>query len=172
MSGHPPNNPRTYRAAGPGYRAIRRLISLRPASRVMAQVLPHLDRLVSRLTRGQHTLTSLLSGMTVVELTTTGSRSRRPRMVRLLGFPVDEGFVVIASNFGKAQHPAWYGNLLAHPLARLRVHGRTTRVIAELTTGRQRAQLWERGLAFVPGWEDYQAWQEDREIGIFLLREQ
>jgi deazaflavin-dependent oxidoreductase (nitroreductase family) len=135
-------------------------------------VLPHLDPLVSRLTSGQHTLTSLLSGLTVVELTTTGSRSRRPRMVRLLGFPVDEGFVVIASNFGKAQHPSWYGNLLAQPLAELRVNGQSRKVVAELTKGRQRAQLWERGLAFYPGWQRYQEWQEGREIGIFLLREQ
>ena len=171
MSGHPRNDPSTYRSAGPGYRAIRRLIAYRPASRVMARVLPQLDRLASRLSRGQHTVTGLLSGLTVVELTTTGSRSGRPRMVRLLGYPVDEGFVVIASNFGRGQHPAWYGNLRAQPRAALRVHGRSTTVVAELATGRLRAQLWQRGLAFFPGWQRYQAWQQDREIGIFLLRD-
>jgi len=80
----------------------------------MARVLPHIDHLVSRLTRGRHTLTSLLSGLTVAELTTTGSRRGRPRMVRLLGFPVEDGFVVIASNYGKAQRPGWYYNLLSH----------------------------------------------------------
>lgn len=137
----------------------------------MARALPHIDRPVSRLTRGRHTLTSLLSGITVAELTTTGSRSGRPRVVRLLGFGVDDGFVVIASNYGQAQHPAWYHNLLRHPRAELLVQGRSRTVIAELTTGRRRTQLWEQGLAIYPGWGRYQARQEDREIGVFLLRD-
>jgi deazaflavin-dependent oxidoreductase (nitroreductase family) len=137
----------------------------------MPRVLPRIDPLVSRLTSGRHTLTSLLSGLTVVELTTTGCRSGRPRMVRLLAFRMDDGIVVIASNYGKARHPDWYHNLLRHPQAELRVSGRSRTVVAELTTGRRRAQLWERGLALNPGWRHYQARQEDREIGVFLLRE-
>ena len=171
MSGPFSDDPRAYRSASPGHRAIRRLSGLRPASWVMPRVLPRIDPLVSRLTRGRHTLTSLLSGLTVVELTTTGSRSGRPRMVRLLAFTTKDGVVVIASNYGRAKHPAWYHNLLTHPRAELRVHGRSRMVVAELTTGQRRAQLWERGLALNPGWRHYQARQEDREIGVFLLRE-
>jgi deazaflavin-dependent oxidoreductase (nitroreductase family) len=169
LSGPNSDDPRTYRAASPGHRVIRRLSALRPVSWAMARVLPHIDRLVSRLTRGRHTLTGLLSGLTVAELTTTGSRSGRPRMVRLLGFPVEDGFVVIASNYGKVQRPGWYYNLLSHPRAELRVHGRSWTVVAELTTGQRRAHLWERALALYPGWERYQARQQDREIGVFLL---
>jgi len=169
LSGPHSDDPGTYRATNPGHRTIRRLSALRPVSWVMARVLPHIDHLVSWLTCGRHTLTSLLSGLTVAELTTTGSRSGRPRMVRLLGFPMEDGFVVIASNYGKAQRPGWYYNLLSHPRAELRVHGRSRTVVAELTTGQRRAHLWERGLALYPGWERYQARHEDREIGVFLL---
>jgi deazaflavin-dependent oxidoreductase (nitroreductase family) len=165
------DDPKPYRVASLGHRTVRRLSALRPVSWAMARVLPHIDRPVSQLTGGRHTLASLLSGMTVAELTTTGSRSGRPRMVRVLGLAVGDGFVVIASNFGKAQHPGWYYNLLAHPRAKLLVHGRSRIVVAELTTGQRRAQLWECGLRFYPGWRHYQARQEDREIGVFLLTE-
>ena len=80
--------------ANPGHRAIRRLSALRSVSWAMARMLPNIDSQVSRLTRGRRTLTGLLSGMTVAELTTTGSRSGHPRMVWLLGFPEGDGFVV------------------------------------------------------------------------------
>jgi deazaflavin-dependent oxidoreductase (nitroreductase family) len=82
---------------------------------------------------------------------------------------VDDGFVGIASNYEKARHPAWYHNLLTHPRAELLVHGRCRTVVAELTTGEGRAQLWETGLAIYPGWRHYQARHEHREIGAFLL---
>jgi deazaflavin-dependent oxidoreductase (nitroreductase family) len=85
---------------------------------------------------------------------------------------LDDGFVVIASNYGKTRHPACYRNLLTHPQAELLVQGRSRAVVAELTTGVRRAQMWERGLALNPGWRRYQAEQKDREIGVFLLREQ
>ena len=166
-----PDGARTYRAANPGHRAVRLLMTLRPVSRATPLVLPHLDSLVSWSTRGRHTFASLMSGMTAAELTTRGSHSGRPRMVRLLGFPADDGFVVIASNYGRARHPAWYYNLLAHPQAELLVHGRSRAVTAELTTGQRRTRLWERSLTFYPGWAHYQQWQENREIGVFLLRE-
>ncbi|HEY5247758.1 MAG TPA: nitroreductase family deazaflavin-dependent oxidoreductase [Dermatophilaceae bacterium] len=172
MSSPVPAGQRTYRAAAPWQQAIRRLSALRPVSRVMALALPYLDPAVSGLTRGRHTLTGIMTGLTVAELTTTGSVSGRPRKVRLLGFPMEDGFVVIASNFGRTRHPAWYHNLLTQPQAELAVHGRSQRVVAELTTGRRRAQLWKRALTFFPGWREYQGRQESREIGVFLLSAQ
>jgi len=72
-------------------------------------------------------------------------------MVRLLGFPAGDGFVVIASNYGKARHPGWYDDLPAHPRAELVVGGRPRMVVADQTTGQARAQLWERALTYYPG---------------------
>ena len=166
-----PDDARTYPATAAWHRVVRRLSALRPVSRAMALALPYLDPPVSRLTGGRQTLTGLLTGLTVVELTTTGARSGRPRMVRLLGFAVEDGFVVIASNYGRTRHPAWYYNLMTHPAAKLATPGRSRSVVAELTTGPRRAQLWQRALMFFPGWRLYQARAQDREIGVFLLRE-
>jgi deazaflavin-dependent oxidoreductase (nitroreductase family) len=77
---------------------------------------------------------------------------------------------VIASNYGKAQHPGWYYNLLAHPHAELALGGRRRMVVAELATGQERAQLWARALTYYPGWKSYQRRHQDRQIGVFLLR--
>jgi deazaflavin-dependent oxidoreductase (nitroreductase family) len=148
---------------------VRDIGRFEPVSRVLAAVLHHLDRPVSRLTHGRHTLTSLLTGLTVAVLTTTGARSGARREVPVLGFPAEGGFVVIASNYGRARHPGWYHNLQADPRAELLVHGIRRPVTAALTTGAQRDRLWQAGLAIYPAWAAYRARVPDREIGVFLL---
>ena len=53
-------------------------------------------------------------------------------------------FVVVASNAGAAQPPAWYLNLRANPHARIRVSARTIDVRAQEAAGQERAELWQR----------------------------
>ncbi len=155
--------------AGPVRRAFRSLGARPAASRLFARTLHHLDRPVSRLTGGRHTFTSLTTGLTVAVLTTVGARSGRPRSLPLLGFTAAGGFVVIASNYGRPHHPAWYHNLLAQPRAELLLRGQRREVVARLTSGGQRAQLWALALTYYPAWEEYRRRVPDREIGIFLL---
>ena len=54
-----------------------------------------------RTTRGRHTFASLVSGLPVVILTTTGARSGQPRSVPVLALPTEYGYAVIASNWGQ-----------------------------------------------------------------------
>ena len=49
------------------------------------------------------------------------------RTVPFLGLPDGEGVVVIASNYGRRRHPAWYHNLRAHPEATVAVGGAPAR---------------------------------------------
>src|SRR5712692_4720625 len=107
--------PVTFEKANPMQRAIRRLAASGPGSWFFARVLHHIDRPVFRLTRGRHTLASLLSGLPVVMLTTTGARSGVLRTVPVLGLPTPDGLAVIASNYGQERHPSWYYNLRANP---------------------------------------------------------
>jgi deazaflavin-dependent oxidoreductase (nitroreductase family) len=153
----------------PVYRLTRRVVALAPVSWVLARTIHHVDPHVSRFTRGRHTLTSLVTGMDVAELTTRGARSGLPRQVPLCGFETPAGFVVVASNFAQHAHPAWYHNLLANPDAELEVAGRTRPVLARLTTGDERARLWEQAVAIYPGWTHYERRAAHREIGVFVL---
>lgn len=162
--------PTDYAGAALVHRAVRRVGGIRPVSLVLARTLHHLDRPVIRASGGRHTLTSLLTGLTVADLTTTGARTGQPRRTPVLGFPADDGLVVIASNYGQQHHPAWYHNLLAHPEAELLVRGRSTPVVAHLTQGDQRARLWAHATTLYPSWDRYAERAAGREIGVFVLR--
>jgi deazaflavin-dependent oxidoreductase (nitroreductase family) len=150
-------------------RGLRRFASSGPGSWLFARVLHHVDRPVYRATRGRHTLTSLLAGLPIVVLTTTGARSGRTCSVPLLGLPTPDGIAVIASNYGQRHHPAWYYNLRSDPAAEIAVDGLRTRVRAVEVEGEQRARIWEQGLKIYPGWSTYERRAGDRRIAVFVL---
>ena len=150
-------------------RALRRFAGSGPGSGVFARVAHRIDRPLYRLTRGRHTFASLLSGIPVVMLTTTGARSGQERTVPVLGLPTDDGLAVIASNFGQHRHPAWYHNLRAHPEGRVSVDGKSRRFRAVEATGDRRARIWRQGLRVYPGWSQYERRASHRDIAVFVL---
>jgi deazaflavin-dependent oxidoreductase (nitroreductase family) len=158
-----------YDQANPLQRALRRLAASGPGSWLFARLLDHLDRPVYRLTRGRHTLASLISGLPVVMLTTTGQRSGQPRTVPLVGLPTPRGMAVIASNFGQRRHPAWYHNLRADPHGEISFDGRTERFRAIEAEGEERDRIWQQGLAVYPGWSQYEVRASHRRICVFVL---
>jgi deazaflavin-dependent oxidoreductase (nitroreductase family) len=161
--------PLTYDRANAIQRFLRRFASSGPGSWFFARVLHHIDRPVYRLTRGSHTLASLVTGLPVVMLTTTGARSGQSRTVPVLGLPTEDGLAVIASNYGQERHPAWYHNLRADPTGEVTVDGVSRRFHAVLAEGDQRARIWQRGLEIYPGWTRYEERAAHRRIAVFLL---
>ena len=159
----------SYAEANPLHRAIRWLAATRVGDWLFANVLRRLDGPVYRATSGRHTAASLLSGLPVVQLTTTGARTGRPRTVPVLGVPTPAGIAVFASNFGRARHPGWYHNLRAHPSATVTVRGGRMRVHAAEATDEVRAQVWRRGLEIFPGWAAYERRACGRSVAVFLL---
>jgi deazaflavin-dependent oxidoreductase (nitroreductase family) len=162
-------NLRRYRDLDPTRRFMRWSAGTAPMSWFYARVLHHLDRRVFRLTGGRHTLTSWLSGLLVVMVTTTGAKTGRQRTVPVLALTDGHDLVVIASNWGRPQHPAWYHNLCAHPTATVTVRGVTWRVLAREATGEERERLWRRGLEAYPGWAAYQRRAPHRHIRVLVL---
>jgi deazaflavin-dependent oxidoreductase (nitroreductase family) len=146
-------------------RGIRRFAGSGVGSWLLAPVLLHLDRLVYRATRGRHTYSSALSGLPIVLLTATGARSGRRCDVPLVGLPTADGIALIASNYGRRNHPAWYHNLRAHPSAEL--DGRPVRAVE--VEGEQRARIWEQALETYPGYATYQRRASHRPIAVFVL---
>lgn len=151
-------------------RAVQKVSSTRVFARVAPHLVPALDRAVHRLTRGKVLLSAqLLPG---IVLTARGARSGLERRTPLACMP--EGpkgacsWILIGSNFGRTDHPAWTANLLAHPDAEINWQGEDIPVRAQLLEGEERDAAWKAVLAFWPPYATYQA-RIDREIRLFRI---
>src|SRR5436305_9809121 len=164
------SEPIAYDRANILQRILRRFAASGPGSWLFARVLHRIDRPVHRLTRGRHTFSSLVSGMPVVMLTTTGAKTGNPRTVPVLGIPTDGTIAIIASNFGKYRHPAWYHNLQAHPQADVVIEGTHRRVRASEAEGDLRTRIWQEALRVYPGFGEYERRAAHRHISVFVLQ--
>lgn len=153
----------------PWQRLILRLAALRPISWALAYLLPRLDRWELQRSRGEHSLTTLITGLQLITLHTTGARSGLPRSTFLIAIPYDENIVLIASYFGSQQHPAWYHNLSAHPEVQVSLNGRTQIFLARQTSGAERQTCWRQAVSLYPGFEAYRRRAKGREIPVMVL---
>ncbi|QJY45870.1 nitroreductase/quinone reductase family protein [Pseudonocardia broussonetiae] len=96
-------------------------------------------------------------GGEVLLLTVTGRRSGREFTVPLLHLRDGDGWVVAASNGGIDREPQWWLNLQAAPDAVVEVDGVSVPVVAAEVDGADRAALWDRLVAVLGAYDDYQA---------------
>jgi deazaflavin-dependent oxidoreductase (nitroreductase family) len=148
---------------------MRRFAASGPGSWFFARVLHHIDRPIFRLTGGRHTLASLVSGLPVVMITTTGARSGVERTLPVLGLPTADGLAVIASNYGQERHPSWYYNLRANPQGYVTVDGVRSAFRASEAQGDVRARIWQEALKVYPGFAGYERRASHRHIAVFVL---
>lgn len=120
----------TCEQAGVFRRFLRITAATAPMSWLYARTLHRLDKRVHQITAGRMTFTGIVVGLPVVMLTTTGAKSGQPHTWPLLGLRDEGRVVVIASNYGRGQNPAWYYNLRANPHATVVVDGLATPVLA------------------------------------------
>jgi deazaflavin-dependent oxidoreductase (nitroreductase family) len=104
-------------------------------------------------------------------LSTVGRRTGQPRTTALLFMRDGEDFVVVGSNGGRPEPPAWYLNLQADPKATVRDGRRKLAVVAETAGPEERGELWRRLHEFYAGWAHYQT-LTDRELPVIRLRPQ
>jgi deazaflavin-dependent oxidoreductase (nitroreductase family) len=159
-----------YEQANVLQRLIRWSAGLAPMSWFYARTLHHIDRVVYRATNERATFTSLVTGLPVVQLTTTGARSGLQRTLPVLGVPEGDRLIVIASNFGQYNNPSWYHNLRAHPRARIEFEGDTREVEAQELSGEERERWYARGVDIYPGWTNYRRRAAHRVIPVLELR--
>ncbi|MFD5627857.1 nitroreductase/quinone reductase family protein [Streptomyces sp. NPDC127072] len=182
----------------PGVRLVQKVSSTRVFARVAPHVIPALDRAVHRLTRGKVLLSArMLPGIILtVRGARSGLERRTPLACMPETVPAGakdptgaeaptgakdptggtagtagtgpESWILVGSNFGRADHPAWTANLLAHPEARINWKGEDIAVTARLLAGDERAAVWKAAVAF---WPPYVTYQEriDREIRLFRI---
>ena len=158
-----------HRRASRPRRAVRQLAATRPVAWVSARALHRVDLLVHRATRGRTTFSTVVSGLPVVMLTTTGARTGRSRTLPVLGIPDGDRMVVIASNFGQRHHPAWYHNLRALPFATVAGDGPAVAMRARELAGDERERYFAAGVAVNPGWTRYRGRAGRRQIPVVML---
>ncbi|MCU1589725.1 MAG: hypothetical protein JWP11_981 [Frankiales bacterium] len=134
---------------------------------VALKLAPRMDTIVSRLSGGRFTVTSLI--VPTLLLTTTGAKTGQQRTTPLATMPDgDDVWYVVGSNFGTAKHPAWTANLLETPRASVTYAGRATPVDAHLLTDAEKAEVWPRLTKVWPTYDTYVA-KTDRNLRVFRL---
>jgi deazaflavin-dependent oxidoreductase (nitroreductase family) len=106
----------------------------------------------------------------VLELTTTGRKTGKPRSVMLTS-PLREGdtIVVVASRGGDDRHPAWFLNLRDDPKVEVALEGGPKKAMqARVADADERARLWPLVTADHKNYAGYQS-KTDREIPLVLL---
>ncbi len=144
-----------------------RFASTKPGSWTIRKLMP-LDRKLLLRTRGRRTLLGPIGAPTLV-LETIGRKSGQPRLSPLLfARDVGDSVIVVGSNFGQQHHPAWTGNLLAHPQAQVVAGGIEVPVVAELLTGAEADAGWQKMVDVTPVYASYKT-RTEREIRVFRL---
>ena len=158
-----------HRPANAAQRGVQALGSSRAGAWLFSRTLRHLDDAVTRVSRGRQSAPQLLAGLPVLDLTTTGRRSGRPRTSHLISIPVGEDLAVLGTNFGQPATPAWVLNLEADPRATVTYRGRTLPVTARPATDTERAAVMDRSRAIYGGYERYQQRISARRVRVFVL---
>jgi deazaflavin-dependent oxidoreductase (nitroreductase family) len=130
-------------------------------------IIPRLDRAVHRITGGRLLMSQGM--ITCLVLTTTGRRTGLPRSVPLACLPDSDGsFLVVTSNFGRHQEPAWSANLLHDPQATVSYRGAGLAVAARELGPQDVAAVWPR---LVRMWPPYARYGKiaGRELRVFRL---
>ena len=104
----------------------------------------------------------------VIVLSTTGAKTGLLRKTPLMRVERGGAYAVVASMAGGAQHPAWYGNVLAAPDVHLQDGLTVFPLRAREITGAERSLWWSRACAVFPSYAEYQS-KTRRRIPVLVL---
>jgi len=101
-------------------------------------------------------------------LTTVGRKSGQRRTTPLLYMPDGERFIVVGSNGGRPQPPAWLLNLTATPLVEVQAGRHKHQADARVLTEDEKTVMWPILAQHYKGWSEYQK-LTDRELNVVEL---
>ena len=130
------------------------------------KTVPRIDKFVHKVSGGRVTMSGLYTPVLI--LTTIGRKNGEPRTIPIATFLHGDAFVVVGSNFGRPNHPAWSYNLLANPEATVEFRKKTFQVKARLASESERAELWPKITSQLQNFERYPE-RSGRELRIFIL---
>lgn len=110
----------------------------------------------------------MFEGGDLLLLTTVGARSGREHTTPLGFLRVEGRLLVVGSAGGSDRNPAWYHNVLAHPMVRVELGTRAFGAVAVPAESAERDRLFQEIVRLAPGYGDYQA-RTDRVLPVVAL---
>lgn len=150
------------------HQIIHKIVSLPRITLLFSQFVSKVDYRVLKMTKRRFSPTGFIAGWPVIILTTIGARSGLPRQTPLVGIPDGKRIILIASNFGKSNNPAWYYNLKAKPIALVSVKQNSSFYLAREAEDDEYDYLWKTAIKVNPGYQSYQQ-RANRKIPILVL---
>ncbi len=112
------------------------------------------------------------TGLPVIILTHTGNKTGAIRKTPLMRVKDGADYVLIGSQGGAPEHPAWVHNLRGNPNVEIRDRTVVKPMRArEVENDAERARLWDAAVAAYPPYADYQA-KTTRKIPVFVAEPQ
>lgn len=108
-------------------------------------------------------------GTPILLLHHTGRKSGTVRVAPLVYRREGDAWVVFGSKAGAPEHPDWFLNLEAGPLAEIEVGTETVPVAVRIAEGEEHERIWEAQKRDVPGFADYEKTAGDRRIPVVVL---
>ncbi len=150
-------------------RMTQRVTGTRAGAWLSQRTLYPIDRAVFRWTDGRQSVPGLFAGLPVILLTTTGAKSGQARTMPLVGTPWQGDLAIIGSNYGQQRTPGWVYNLEADPHAVVAYGETSVPVVARRLDAADADAVFERAAAAYPGYGNYRARADHREIRVFVL---
>jgi deazaflavin-dependent oxidoreductase (nitroreductase family) len=123
------------------HRFVARIATSPTGISILRNVGPRVDPALVRFSGGR---LSCVSPFPTLLMTHVGAKTGISRTTAVVYFTDAGRVILIASNLGFSQHPAWYHNVTANPEVSLLGRGFTGRFRAEEITGSARDDLFQR----------------------------
>ncbi len=150
-------------------RGMQHVASSRPGAWAFSKVLHHADRRLFAWSKGRVTVPSILAGLPVLMVTTTGAKSGSARTMPLLAVPVGDDLAIIGTNFGQTNTPGWVFNLEADPHATVEYRDRRVATIARHASDDEFDIAMTAASQVYPGYAKYRERISGREVRVFVL---
>ena len=137
----------------------------RPAPRWLQKSFARLNVAVYRWSGGRYM--NSIEGCPVCLVTMTGAKSGKQRTIPLMYVPDGEKVILVASQNGRPNNPAWHHNLIANPSIEVEVGSEKRMLQARLATAEEKKDLWEVCFSCYPPFERYRR-RTSRDIPIFV----
>jgi deazaflavin-dependent oxidoreductase (nitroreductase family) len=109
-----------------------------------------------------------LEGSPVLLLTTTGHKSGEQRTTPLIYGRSGDDVLLVASNGGSTEPPAWFKNIEADPEVAVQIRGEKFNARARTATAEEKPEMWAEMISHWPHYDAYQTLTE-REIPVVVL---